>query len=374
MTQIPTVLVVYPHLPHYRYGVFKALAELPDLRTHFVADEIERTGTIETIPFESLPAIRVKNRWLGGVLWQSGLWRVLRKEHPDAVIFLGDVKYASNWFAAIWLRALRRPVLFWTIGWHRPERGLKKFTRLLYYRLAHELLLYGEVGRQLGSEHGFPAHRMTRVGNSRTSSKSSLPPSTKEQKLLDNALKDTSQHVVSTIVRLNASKRIDLLIEAAAIIQSAGTPVTLLIAGDGPERVSLEQRATSLNVDARFLGAVYSEDSLERIYAASQVTVLPSAAGLTVIQSMEFGTPVVTHDDPYEQMPEAEAIREGITGSLYKKGDVTSLADAIQNWFDVQSSSEASEACRAEVSARWSPASQARTIADSTIALLGGRR
>ena len=50
------------------------------------------------------------------------------------------------------------------------------------------------------------------------------------------------------------------------------------------------------------------------------------------MHSLIYGTPVITHDDPDEQGPEWEAIKSGVNGQLFKKGDSSDLAKAIRVW------------------------------------------
>ncbi|WP_110239769.1 glycosyltransferase family 4 protein [Nocardioides gilvus] len=369
MTEPVRLSVVYPHLPHYRYGVFAALAADPRLDVTYVADDFESTGTIETIPLAVVPSVEVRNVHVRGLLWQHGLMRAVGRGRPDAVIFLGDASYLSTWVLALLLRLRRVPVFFWTIGWHRPETGVKRFIRMAFYRLADGLLLYGDWGVALGESHGYPGSRLFRVGNSRTSSMAEIPMSAAETERLRSGLEGMQDDVVAAIVRLNPTKRLDLLVDAAGILKRRGTPTTLLVVGDGPERDRLERQAAELGVDARFLGALYSEEALAQVYAAADLTVLPSAAGLTVIQSLEHGTPVVTHDDPHQQMPEAEAVRPGVTGDTFRVDDAEDLARVMKSWFGGRARTAAvAEACRGEAAERWSPESQAECIAQVVLA------
>jgi glycosyltransferase involved in cell wall biosynthesis len=73
--------------------------------------------------------------------------------------------------------------------------------------------------------------------------------------------------------------------------------VTLLIAGDGPERGALEALAAAQGVGARvrFLGAV-AHDALARIYSAVDALVLASSREgwpNVLLEAMACGTPVV---------------------------------------------------------------------------------
>ncbi|MBA2695728.1 MAG: glycosyltransferase family 4 protein [Actinobacteria bacterium] len=122
--------------------------------------------------------------------------------------------------------------------------------------------------------------------------------------------------VLGTSVRLSARKRVDLLIEAAAELQQQGTAVRVQIVGDGPERTRLEQLAARRRVDVDFLGPLYEPGGIADFYRSVHMTVLPGHAGLTVLQSLMHGRPVVTHDDADQHAAEWEALEAGVTGAF----------------------------------------------------------
>ncbi len=102
-----------------------------------------------------------------------------------------------------------------------------------------------------------------------------------------------------------------LIVTAGALIPRKGQDValaalellpeaTLLLVGDGPERARLtaQARRSGLEDKVRFLGAL-PHDELPRLFAAADVTLLPtSAEGIANvwIESLACGTPVVTTD------------------------------------------------------------------------------
>ena len=47
------------------------------------------------------------------------------------------------------------------------------------------------------------------------------------------------------------------------------------------------------------------------------------------MHSLSYGTPVITHNDFKNQMPEAEAITENINGLFFKKDNIEDLAEKI---------------------------------------------
>jgi glycosyltransferase involved in cell wall biosynthesis len=130
--------------------------------------------------------------------------------------------------------------------------------------------------------------------------------------------------VAVCVRRLVPRMGIEGLLDAWA---SASLPAgsTLLIAGDGPLREALEQRAGE---DVRVLGRV-SEEDLARAYRAADLAVVPTLAlegfGLVVLEAAACGTPSIVTD--VGGLPEVVAPldRSLIVGA----GDVPALAARI---------------------------------------------
>ena len=72
---------------------------------------------------------------------------------------------------------------------------------------------------------------------------------------------------------------------------------------------------------------------------------------------MVFGTPCITHNDFPYQMPEFEAIKEGVTGSYFERDNVNDLAGQIDRWFDDNGlkRDEVRRACMKEIDDEWNP-------------------
>jgi glycosyltransferase involved in cell wall biosynthesis len=105
-----------------------------------------------------------------------------------------------------------------------------------------------------------------------------------------------TEHTVYLFVgRLIERKNVHLIIEAAR--QLHDLPVAVLIAGDGPERQTLEQLADG-NPNIRFVGTA-SQTELPLYYAAADVLVLPAREepwGLVVNEAMTCGLAVIAHE------------------------------------------------------------------------------
>ena len=130
--------------------------------------------------------------------------------------------------------------------------------------------------------------------------------------------------------RLGPQKALGMALEAVAAVPD----VTLVIAGDGPDRAALERQARELGLETRvrFLGSVSREQVL-RLFRAADASVLSSAwenFPHTVVEALAVGCPVIA--TAVGGVP--EVIREGENGLLVPANDVPALAAAIRRFFD----------------------------------------
>jgi len=126
--------------------------------------------------------------------------------------------------------------------------------------------------------------------------------------------------------RLSAEKGVDDLLRSMQKVPL----MRLIVAGDGPQRGELQALAVSLGLsNVEFVGQVGSAER-DALIARSRFTVLPSHAyetlGKTILESYAEGRAVVASDLGSRR----ELVHEGETGLLYRTGDVTELAGAIQ--------------------------------------------
>jgi glycosyltransferase involved in cell wall biosynthesis len=103
-----------------------------------------------------------------------------------------------------------------------------------------------------------------------------------------------SRPVVLAVGRLQAQKRFDILIEAAAAWRNRADQPIVLIAGEGPDRGKLEAQIAASNAPVRLLGA---RDDIADLLEAADVMALPSdweARALVAQEALRAGVPLVT--------------------------------------------------------------------------------
>jgi len=128
---------------------------------------------------------------------------------------------------------------------------------------------------------------------------------------------------------LNASKGVDVLLGAIAVLRHRGTEVHAMIAGDGPDRRDLESLARGLDLGSlvTFVGR-QDRAVLPSLFSRTRLLVVPSRAegfGLVILEGQLCGAAVIASD--VGGIP--EVLRHGRTGLLFRPEDPVSLADAI---------------------------------------------
>ena len=133
--------------------------------------------------------------------------------------------------------------------------------------------------------------------------------------------------VIGAMGRLHEVKRFDLLIQSAAELRDAGHDFTLRIAGDGPEREALKGLVTQHNLGGvvEFVGWIADPQAFMSDLDVFVVSSRYESFGLVVIEAMAAGVPVVSADIDGPR----SILKDGRFGTLFRSGDVRSLANAV---------------------------------------------
>jgi 2-deoxystreptamine N-acetyl-D-glucosaminyltransferase/2-deoxystreptamine glucosyltransferase len=152
--------------------------------------------------------------------------------------------------------------------------------------------------------------------------------------------------------RLVAQKSLDVAIEAVRRSER----VSLVLAGEGPERERLEQGAGRLRLDrrVRFLGPQPRAAVLELLYAADAALLSSSWENFphVAVEALSVGTPVLATDVGGV----GEIVEDGLNGLLVPPGDPDALTAAIDRYFGEPGLREQLRAHAAESVARFGPA------------------
>ncbi len=271
----------------------------------------------------------------GESYWNPGVCRLLKGGGYHALVLGGDnhltmlaaAKFARRQGLPYYLMSevyLAQPRSFW-------RRIVKTPVVRWVVRNARGWLPTGSLAEEYLVHYGAQPDRVCRVPNTpdldsiRSRSEALLP----HRGNLRKRLGWPEAPVILFVGRLLALKQVDTLIRACAKVFQT-TPGHLVIAGDGPQRVSLERLATETRIGQRvaFCGFQPPEKLIE-LYTAADLFVLPSSDetwGVVVLEALACGLPVVV-SDMVGCHPDVVVSKE--IGDVVPACDVQALASAI---------------------------------------------
>jgi len=329
----PVVVLQYLTLIHYRESVFNRIASDP--RIDFTICCGKKSPYQKMRNFEPQPPLKIK--WVKNfvvnitqmhfIVWQWGAIINLVRTRPNVLILLGADPHILSSFPLFFIaKILRVKICWWSHATLAGQGFLGRWLRLFFYKHADGILAYDEVGRLRLEKAGVEPSTMTTIWNCLNDADYKL--SANDQQVTEN---DCTIRVLY-IGRLYRDKKMRLLIEAAAILKDRGVTFVVDIVGDGPELTATKEKSIALDLNdvIRFHGAKYDDD-LTQFLSQADIGVIPSWAGLSAIQYMASGIPVITEENRgINHPPEVSAIIEDETGAFFDFESAESLANTIE--------------------------------------------
>lgn len=273
-----------------------------------------------------------------GFHWTSGVSTPLKEAlndfDPDWLIVYGY--RGVSWRALRWALQRRgtRIAYISDSEARNDEPVVRRFVRrsalrLLFARL-DAFLTVGEANEAFYAAAGVPRRKQIRMNFPIESDWVDAVPTRSPSQELKEALGIPRDHrVVLTVGKLISRKRqIDILACARAL---AGSPISFVVLGDGPDRKELEAAASEL-VNVHLVGFVPPEE-LPGYYSLADIYVHPSAYDphpLVITEAAAFGCAFVV-SDAIGSWGETDDVRPFDNGLVYRTGDVSELTAAIDS-------------------------------------------
>ena len=151
----------------------------------------------------------------------------------------------------------------------------------------------------------------------------------KDDGLLEKYHLDPNLPIILHVGRLDADKRVPVVIRAAAKVMEQ-VPAQLLVVGDGECRESLMDLSRQLGIDNRssFPGFVDLNTDLPDLYRLSTVFTTASeieTQGLVLLEAMASGLPIVAVDATCIH----EVVKNQINGYLIPPGDESGIVECF---------------------------------------------
>lgn len=355
--------IIYNFAAHYRQSVFELIDQAFDCVWYFGKSN-QDIKKMDYSVFKS-PIFEVETIHFANLTYQKKVIRLLRKY--DIFLMLGDSRSVSTWLFLLFSQFnVHKKVYLWSHGIYGKESKIEILLKKIIFKLADGIFLYNNYARDLMIKKGFKTDKLFVIHNSLDYKKqlqirNLIKPSVIYKKHFGNKNPN-----IIFIGRLTQVKKLDLLLEAVKLLKYKGYIFNVIFVGDGTEREFLELRASKLGLNkfVWFYGACYDEqENAELIYNAD-LCVAPGNVGLTAMHAMVFGTPVITHNNFKQQMPEFESIIPFKTGDFFEYDNVSSLADKIKTWFEVYGiyRNSVREECYKEIDNFWTPEFQIKVL------------
>ncbi len=359
--------LIYNFAQHYRTSIFQLIDKEYDCEYVFG----DKYLNVEKMDYSLLKGkvTEVPSRQLfGGWFYRPGIQKMLRKDF-DCFLMLGESRALSTWLFCVKARLFhpKKKVYFWSHGWYGKESKAERLIKKLFFRLPNGgIFLYGKYACELMIKEGFNPDKLFVIHNSLAYNEQVAIRQQLVAKPIYNEHFGNDYPNLFFIGRLTTIKKLDMVLRAMAQLKTSGQNYNMTFIGGGEVQSELEKLASELGLQniVWFYGPCYDEKVLGEMIYNADLCVSPGNIGLTAMHSLVFGTPAITHDDFPHQMPEFEAIKEGITGTFFKIDNVDSLADGISKWFTNKGNKreEVREACMKEIDENWTPQFQLNVL------------
>lgn len=371
------ISILYHHFPHYRAPVMRALVQSGKHDYEFFGGLVPFAGID---PFNGDDIVSITPITFTG---DKGRMAITNFDEAisskfDAVIIIGNPNIRGVIRAGLRSRFKKLKLAFWAHGWLKTESWWKAKLRNLFFNISNHVLVYGNRAKLIAEKSGFSPEKISVIYNSLNWTvqseefdklrKKSIPE-------LKSSLGIMNDHIVfTTISRVTEHCQYNLLLDAVSSMQADGFKIDILMIGDGPCLPALKEHAQKDSISLHAIGAVYDEKILAQYIMVSNAVVSPGKVGLTAMHSLAYGTPVVTHNNLDLQMPEVEAITEGVSGVFFEQNSSASLQEAlIRVTADTRNLQVRRDDCRAALEGRYTPEAQVRLIDLAIDRMLDGK-
>ncbi|MBI4381360.1 MAG: glycosyltransferase family 4 protein [candidate division NC10 bacterium] len=272
----------------------------------------------------------------------SHLFRLDRMEGLDVIA-------CASWFppglVAYFMRLCRKtPYLVWAHGseivddWRTPRRvvksGLRPLKKLIFEHSA-AIAAVSQYTKTLVLKQGVSPRLIQVVAPAVDLNRFTPSPPSPTAK---SRYRKGANHCLLTVARLDPHKGHAVVLQALATDLSDIPGIRYLIAGSGPQELTLRNLASSLGVEPQvdFLGNVPEED-LPDLYRAADIFVMPSGVlrgrldyvegfGIAYLEASACGKPIVGGRSGGSE----DAVVDGVTGILVNPEDPAAIGWAIR--------------------------------------------
>ncbi|RMA79538.1 glycosyltransferase family 4 protein [Umboniibacter marinipuniceus] len=272
-----TLLIFQESLMHYRVEFFNALTER--YKVVVLVGAIDDKILEKDVRFEIL---KTDFKYFYRFAYVPALRTLIDRVSPEFVIAPFDLRLIV--VISYMRHRFGKNMVLWGLdkGKGRAALGLKlslarRFDNRIVFYSSHTMRQF--IGMGLDESRCFFANNTFPVLQSKDTSKS-------------------NKDIILFVGSFDSRKRLPDLVDAFNAIQS-NSSLKLILVGDGScyEAVSRYVHRLGLQSKVSMVGKITNADELEIFYSRALCSVSYGQAGLSVLQSLAFGVPFITHRD-----------------------------------------------------------------------------
>lgn len=336
-------------IPHYRIPVFSELSNRPDIDLTVFYGQAFASGSqvnadiISGFKAKKLFTIFLNYKGTYGSsqlrVWHPTLFFHLLSGNFDVVIVEPSTNFYNDIFVYIYCKIFRKKFIWYESG-SVPKAQRPIFRRMIdpflsiFVKGADAYITYTSYADEtLMRDFSISAKMIFRAQN--TVDTSGIDSEIKSYQSLVNQKKQElgliGYKVSMYIGGIEQRKKISNLITATTNLNDKGILAKTLIVGDGPDmNLLMEQMSEKEKAHTVFAGKHITDATFYILL--SDVVVLPSAGGLSVIQAFACGKPFIGSEE-IEHGGIKDYVTDGINGFLVKENDIVDLQRALENVF-----------------------------------------
>lgn len=326
---------LHPQLRDYRVGLFERLSDLYCINFFFLKkNESDRlsipASQIQVSKSDTLDFLSIKS-----ICWQDILDIKRGVSNCDIVI----TSFFRSYFtiiAILFAKIYGKKIIVWEEWYKKNDSKLKyqirDFAGIFISRFVDGIFTLGPRQEKFFSENGFDKNRIFRANEYPGVVYSHVSP------VDAGFVFDESRKYILYLGRLIECKGVDILLSAFKLISNSRSDVSLIVVGDGPERVRLEKMVESDSIkDVHFLGAISDVGMKSYLMNGSTVGVVCSIetenkcdpGPLVTLELLSSGLPVVVSD----AVGNSHHVIVGLNGYVYAQRNSEALAECILKVF-----------------------------------------
>ena len=301
-----TVLIIYPYCHHYRKEIFNALSDKVDL-TILHSGKTLFSEVSSGIKFKE---VLIPHYKIGPFTLRPSL-RKYTKGY-DYYIILSDIRWLNSILFFLF-NYKKQKIILWG-NWFTKSK-IANNIRIFLSKRSFSNIFYHQNTKNQFVKSGVNETKCFVANNTIYVNQDLLNINQTKNKIL-------------VVGSLNYRKRIDLLIKSFIKIHDLIPDVTLEIIGSGDQLEILKNLAVN-NKKIIFHGRIEDQQILSEFYNKAICEISPMQAGLSVLQSLGFGVPFITHKNAITGA-EIYNIIDGFNGFLFDSSK-NNLDDIILN-------------------------------------------